>query len=85
MALVWNVQDVHTAANERDVALTKKEAITVLQELHHYFHKQCGIKWVDLTSYIEEYALGRKMTRRELKRFVEKNLLTIERKGRKRR
>jgi hypothetical protein len=77
MALVWDVQDVHTAANEREVALTNQEAIKVLQELHHYHNKQCGIKWVDLTSYIEEYALGRKLTKAEVKRFVEKNLLTI--------
>jgi hypothetical protein len=83
MALVWDVQDVHTAATEREVALTHQEAIKVLQELHHYHNKQCGIKWVDVTSYIEESALGRKLTKAELKRFVEKNVLTIERKGRK--
>jgi hypothetical protein len=75
MALVWDVQDVHTAANER-------EAIKVLQEMHHYHNKQCGIKWEDVTCYIEEYALGRKLTRAELKRFVEKNILTIDRKRR---
>jgi hypothetical protein len=45
-----------------------------------YHNKQCGIKWVDATSYIEEYALDRKLTRPELKRFVEKNILTINRK-----
>ena len=84
MALVWDVQFVHTAANEREVALTNQQAIKVLLELHHYHNKQCGIKWVDLTSYIEEYALGRKLTRAELKRFVEKNILTIESKDRKR-
>ena len=82
MALVWDVQDVHTAANEREVALTNQEAIKVLQELHHYHDKQCGIKWEDVTCYIEEYALGRKLTKAELKRFVEKNLLTINRKRR---
>jgi hypothetical protein len=38
-----------------------------------------------VTCYIEEYALGRKLTRAELKRFVEKNLLTIDRKDRSRR
>ena len=80
MALVWDVQDVHTAANEREVALTHREAIKVLQELHHYHNKQYGIKWEDVTAYIEEYALGRKLTKHELKRFVEKDLLTIDRK-----
>ena len=77
MALVWGVRDVHTAANEREVALTNQEAIKVLQELHHHHNKQTGLQWKDVTCYIEEYALGRKLTRRELKQFVEKNILTI--------
>jgi len=80
MALVWDVQDVHTAANEREVALTNQEAIKVLQEMHHYHNKQTGLQWKDVTCYIEEYALGRKLTKPELKRFVEKDLLTIDRK-----
>jgi hypothetical protein len=80
MALVWDVQDVHTAANEREVALTNKQAIKVLRELHHYHNRQYGIKWEDLTAYIEEHVLGRKLTKAEVKRFVEKNMLTIDRK-----
>ena len=80
MALVWDVHDVHTAANEREVALTNQEASKVLQEMHHYHNKQYGLRWSDFTSYIEEYALGRKLTKSELKRFVEKNLLTVDRK-----
>lgn len=82
MALVWDVQDVHTAANEREVALTNKEAIKVLQELHYYHNKQTGLQWKDVTCYIEEYALGRKLTKAEVKRFVEKHQLTIERRRR---
>ena len=84
MALVWDVQDVHTAANEREVALTNQEAIKVLQELHHYHNKQYGLQWKDATCYIEEYALGRKLTKAEVKRFVEKNLLSIASRRRKR-
>ena len=79
MALVWDTEDVHTAANEREVALTKQEAVKVLQELHHYHNKQYGIRWEDVTAYIEEYALGRKLTKAEMKRFVNKNILTIQR------
>ena len=79
IAIVWDLRDVHTAANEREVALTNQEAIKVLQELHHHHNKQYGLRWSDFTSYIEEYALGRKLTRAELKRFVEKNILTIHR------
>jgi hypothetical protein len=82
MALVWDVQDVHTAANEREVALTNREAIKVLQEMHHYHDKQTGLQWKDVTCYIEEYALGRKLTKAEVKRFVDKNLLTVDRQRR---
>jgi len=32
MALVWNVEDVHTAANERKAALTNDDAIKVPTE-----------------------------------------------------
>ncbi len=85
IAIVWVLKDVHTAANEREVALTNREAIEVLQEMHHYHNKKYGLRWSDFTSYIEEYALGRKLTRAELKRFVDKNLLTIDRQKRQRR
>ena len=60
------------------MALTDQEAIKVLRELHHHHNKQYGIKWADVASYIEEYALGRKLTKAEVKRFVEKSILTID-------
>ena len=82
IALVWDTEDVHTAANEREVALTNQEAIKVLREMHHYHNKQYGLKWEDVTAYIEEYTLGRKLNKAEVKRFVEKNILTIDRKRR---
>jgi hypothetical protein len=78
-------QEAPAGANEREVALTNHEAINVLQELHRYHNKQCGIKWEDVTCCIEEYVLGRKLTKAELKRFVEKNILTIDHQGRTRR
>ena len=62
------------------MALTNLEAIKVLHELHHHHNKQYGLRWSDFTSYIEEYALGRKLTKAEVKRFVEKNRLTVDRK-----
>ncbi len=85
IAIVWVLKDVHTAANEREVALTNQEAIKVLRELHYHHNKQYGLRWSDFTSYIEEYALGRKLTKAEVKLFVEKNRLTIHCKDRKRR
>ena len=80
MALVWDVQDVHTAANEREFALTNKQARDTLKDLFYHHDKQLGLRWSDLTSHIEEYALGRKLMKAELKRFADKNLLTINRK-----
>jgi hypothetical protein len=79
IAIVWDTEDVHTAANEREVALTNQEAIKVLHELHRCHNKQYGLRWEDVTAYIENHALGRKLTKAEVKRFVEKNILTIQR------
>ena len=77
MALVWEVKDVHRAANERNVALTDKEAITVLQTLLNQHNAQYGIKWEDLTTHIEDRVLGRKLTKLEQRRFVERDIVTI--------
>ena len=82
IAIVWNLQDVHTAANERQLALTGEEAVKVLHELHHHHNKQLGLRWGDVTCYIEEHALGRKMTQAEIQRFVKNNILTIQRERR---
>jgi hypothetical protein len=57
----------------------------VLRELHHAHNKQYGSRWEDVTAYIEEYALSRKLTKAELNRFVEKNVLTIDRQNGNRR
>jgi hypothetical protein len=77
MALVWMVEDVHRAANEREVALTNSEAIDVLQTLLNQHNKQYGIKWEDLTTHIEDRVLGRKLTNAEIKRFVERDIITV--------
>jgi hypothetical protein len=79
MALVWNTTDVHTAANERGLALNHEEAIDVLEELHRYHNKQLGLRWKDVTDLIEARALGRKLTNAELNHFVKKNIVTIHR------
>ncbi len=79
MALVWDVEDVHTSANEREVALTNQEAMQILNKLHEQHNKQYGLQWKDLTDHIEENVSGRKLTKTELRRFVEKNILTIQR------
>ena len=78
MALVWMVMDVHKAANERAVALTNSEAIDVLQTLLNQHNPQLGIRWEDLTGHIESRLLGRKLTGLEIKRFVEQELITVQ-------
>ena len=77
MALVWEIEDVHRAANEREVALTNDEALGVLQTLLNQHNAQYGIKWEDLTTHIEDRVLGRKLTKREVMQFVKQDRLTI--------
>ena len=82
MALVWDVRDVHTAANEREFALTNKEAIKNPPGTAPPPRQTTWAAMVGPDQLHRGYALGRKLTRAELKRFVEKNLLTIDRKRR---
>ena len=77
MALVWDVDDVFQAANERAVAVTKREAIEILQTLLNQHNAQDGICWSDLTTHIEDQVLGRKLTKREIKQFVDTNIPII--------
>jgi hypothetical protein len=79
MALIWDTEDVHRAANEAGMALTNPEARDVLKALHQQHNAQYGLRWQDLTDHIQEKALGRKLTRTELSHFIEKDQLTIQR------
>ncbi len=81
IAIVWSVGDAHRAANECEVALTNREATDVLRMLLQKHDKQYGLKWEDLTDYIDEHVQGRKLTRAELRRFVEKDILTRNRRA----
>jgi len=76
--IVWKTKDVHRAANELEVALTESEAMTVLETLHYQHNPQYGLRWEDLTTHIEDQVLGRKLNKREIKRFVERDIITIE-------
>ena len=78
MALVWEVADVHRAANERDRAMTDREAIAVLKALHQQHNAQYGLKWEDLWAHIELYIPGRALTKAELKRFIKQDLITVQ-------
>ena len=79
MALVWEAEDVHRAANELELALTEKEAIQVLQTLHSQHNAQYGLKWEDITTHIQDSGLGRNLTKVEVRKFVHKDKLTIQR------
>lgn len=78
ITIVWKTEDVHRAANEREVALTEKEAMTVLETLDSQHNAQLGLRWEDITTHIEDNVLGRKLTKAEIKRFVERDILTVQ-------
>ena len=79
IAIVWETTDVHRAANELEVALTEKEAMTVLETLHRQHNPQLGLRWADIMAHIEVQVLGRKLTQREVKEFVKRGKLFIQR------
>ena len=72
-----NCKTFHRAANEKELALTKEEAKKILRELHDHHNKQYGIRWEDITSLIQEYGMGRDLTKRELNQFIHKDIITI--------
>ena len=75
MALVWEANDVHRAANERNRVLTLSEAIKILHTLHQQHNPQLGIRWEDLWAHLDLYLPGRKISEAELKRFVSKDII----------
>jgi hypothetical protein len=83
IAIVWNIEQIFRAANECKVALTRVEAIEVLRTLHHNHNPQYGLKWSDLTDYIRENVLGRGLTKTELKRFIEQDVITVQKQGKR--
>jgi len=82
MALIWTTQDVHRAANERETVLTEAEAKEILMELHQHHNAQYGLQWKDVYEAIENSGLGRDITKRELSRFVHKDILAIQKPSR---
>lgn len=79
ITIVWRTVDVHRAANEMDLALTEKEAMQVLENLHRQHNRQLGLRWSDITGHIEAQVLGRKLNQREIHSFVHDDKLTIQR------
>ena len=77
IAIVWTTEQVHRAANEIEMALTEQEAKRVLEVMFNRHDPQYGLKWEDITNHIQDRVLGRKLSKRELNRFIQHDNLTI--------
>ena len=75
LALIWTVNDIHKAANERGIALSKEEAKDLLDDLSKHYNRQYGIRWTDLWDLIEDSGYGRKMTKKEVRAFLERDVI----------
>jgi hypothetical protein len=82
IALIWTTENVHQAANERETVLTENEAQEILTNLHQLHNPQYGLQWKDLYEAIEQSGFGRDITKRELNRFVHKDVLAIQKSSR---
>ena len=78
IALLWTTQDVHRAANEAKTVLTETEARIILRNLRASYHPQYGLEWQDVSEAIQESGLGRDINKRELHRFIHRDVLVID-------
>ncbi len=78
IALVWTTNDVHRAANEAKTVLTEQQARTLLISLHQHHNPQYGLRWSDLAETIQQSGLGRDLSKRELHRFIHRDVLVID-------
>jgi hypothetical protein len=78
IAIVWDIADVHREANECETVLTNKEAREILRELLDQHDAMCGISKFTLATAIKDGIRGRKLTKRELKRFLDKDIITVQ-------
>lgn len=78
IALLWTTKDVHRAANEAKTVLTEEQARTILHGLLASYQPQYGLKWETLTDHIQHSGLGRDISKRELHRFIHRDVLAID-------
>ncbi|TXT46370.1 MAG: hypothetical protein FD140_4506 [Limisphaerales bacterium] len=78
IALVWTTKEVHRAANETKTVLTEEQARTILRSLHDNYHAQYGLEWRDVSEAVEQSGLGRDITKKELHRFIHRDVLVID-------
>jgi len=50
ISISWNVEDIQTVAEELEIAVTVKEAVTILKSLESNHDAEYGIKWDDIQS-----------------------------------
>jgi hypothetical protein len=84
IAILWTTEDIHRAANERELALTEQEARGLLRDLFDHHNAQYGLKWEDITTLLEDRVLGRNLSKREIDRFVHRDIITINTRSRAR-
>jgi len=77
IALIWTTQQVHRAANEKEIVLTETEARELLNELLENYNPQYGLEWSDVSERVMESGKGRDITKRELHRFIHKGIIAI--------
>ena len=77
IAIVWTVEQVHRAANELRTALTNacQKHSWKASERHN---AQYGLNWECLINAIEDSGKGRNLTKVELKRFIEYDVITTQ-------
>ena len=78
IALLWSTKDVHRAANESKTVLTEQQARTVLRSLHDNYHAQYGLEWRDVIEAIQQSGLGRDIRKKELHRFIHRDVLAVD-------
>ena len=78
IALLWSTKDVHRAANESKTVLTEQQARTILHNLHQQHNPQYGLRWSDLIEAIQQSGLGRDIRKKELHRFIHRDVLAVE-------
>ena len=78
IVLIWTTQDVHRAANENRLVLTEAEARDLLRALHLHHNPQYGLRWSDVAEHIQQSAQGRDIRMRELHRFLQHDVVTIQ-------
>jgi len=80
--IIWTTEDLHRAANERETVLSEKEAQNLLRQLVGNHNPQYGLQWKDLYEAIQQTGSGRDITKRELNKFIHKDIIAIQKSSR---